>query len=172
MMNQEFLEDEKIIRLTNERYVAIRREGLAGLYDLELSISTAEEDDAKASELAFMLQTTGNSMDFGITKLILSDIARLRKMPDLARKIEDYSPEPDPIGERIRELEMERLEAEIAKLQSESHRNYADGMQKQSKADNLAVDTDKKAEEFVSKATGKTSTKFGAYWRTRRAKLS
>lgn len=155
MMNQEFLEDEKIIRLTNERYVAIRREGLAGLYDLELSISTAEEDDAKASELAFMLQTTGNSMDFGITKLILCDIARLRKMPDLARKIEDYSPEPDPIGERMRELEMERLEAEIAKLQSETHRNYADGMQKQSKADNLAVDTDKKAEEFVSKATGK-----------------
>ena len=155
MMNQEFLEDEKIVRVTNERNIEIRREGLAGIYDLELTISTAEEDDAKASELAFMLQTTGNSMDFGITKLILSDIARLRKMPHLAEKIENYAPEPDPAQERVKELEIRKLEAEIAYLESQSHKNYSDSMQAEQKADNLAVDSDKKSEEFVSKVTGR-----------------
>lgn len=154
-MNQAFLEEEKIIRITNERVVAIRREDLAGLYDLELTISTAEEDDAKASELAFMLQTTGNSMPLEITQLILSDIARLRKMPDLAKKIEEFRPEPDPMEERIKQLTVEKLEAEIEKLHSEKFKNYADAMQKEQKADNIAADTDEKAQNFVSKATGR-----------------
>lgn len=154
-MNQAFLEEEKIIRITNERVVAIRREDLAGLYDLELTISTAEEDDAKASELAFMLQTTGNSMPLEITQLILGDIARLRKMPDLAKKIQKFRPEPDPMEDRIKQLTIEKLEAEVEKLHSEKFKNYADAMQKEEKAGNIAADTDEKAQNFVSKATGR-----------------
>jgi len=63
---------------TNE-FVAIRRDDLAGEYDLKLSISTAEEDDNKAKEMAFMLQTLGNKVDFSIVLKILINIARLRK---------------------------------------------------------------------------------------------
>ncbi len=45
-----------------------------------------------------MLQTLGNNVDFGLTKLLLSDIAKLRKMPDLAKAIKSYDPQPDPIS--------------------------------------------------------------------------
>ena len=83
-MNAEFLEDEEIIRITNEELVAINREDLGGKYDIKLNISTAEADNEKAQELAFMLQTMGNSLPLDMSKMVLSDIARLRKMPELA----------------------------------------------------------------------------------------
>lgn len=158
-MNQEFMDDEQVIRVTNERFVAIRREELAGKFDLKLTISTAEEDDAKAAELAFMLQTTGNTMGFGITQLILSDIARLRRMPDLAKKIEDYQPQPDPMDEYLKELEIKIKEAELEKIRSETYRNLNDASQKAAKADNIAADTDNKASDFVENISGQKHAK-------------
>jgi hypothetical protein len=95
-MNAVFLEDREVIRVTNQSFVDIRRDDLPGNFDISLAISTAEEDNAKAQELSFMLQTVGPNAGWGVTSLILSDIARLRKMPDLAKKIADYQPEPDP----------------------------------------------------------------------------
>jgi hypothetical protein len=125
-MNGEFLSDEEIIRVTNEDFVAINREDLVGNYDLKLSISTAEEDNQKAQELAFMLQTMGNSMPQDFSQLILADIARLRKMPDLAKKIDTYQPQPDPMEEQLKMLEMQKLQAEIAVLQSQAMENQAE----------------------------------------------
>ena len=80
----EFLEDEEIVRITNEEFVAINRNDLGGKYDIKLNISTAEADEQKGSELAFMLQTMGNTMPPEMSQMILADIAKLRKMPDLA----------------------------------------------------------------------------------------
>lgn len=154
-MNQAFMDDEQIIRVTNERFVAIRREDLAGNFDIRLTISTAEEDDAKASELAFMLQTTGNSMDFNITKMILTDIARLRRMPDLAKKIEEYNPEPDPRQEYLLDLEIRLKEAELEIKMAEAQQKMAIAMEKGAKADNIRADTDKKSSEFVDRVSGK-----------------
>jgi len=114
-MNAEFLSEEQIIRVTNEKFIPVRRDDLSGKFDLELNISTAEEDNKKAEELAFMLQTTGNSMDPGITKILLSDIARLRKMPAVAKKIEEYEPQPDPLIQMEKELQIKLLQAQIAK---------------------------------------------------------
>ena len=114
-MNAEFLSEEEVIRVTNEEFVRIRRDDLAGNFDLRLSISTAEEDNNKAEELAFMLQTTGPNMDPSLTMMILSDIARLRKMPELAKKIEAFEPQPDPVAQEKAQLEVELLRAKIAK---------------------------------------------------------
>src|SRR5699024_4866830 len=90
-MNSEFLSEEEVVRVTNGEFVTVRRDDLAGEYDVTLTISTAEADDAKAQELAFMLQTMGDSMGQEVMKMILVEIARLRKMPDLAEAIESYS---------------------------------------------------------------------------------
>jgi len=117
-MNAEFLSDEEVIRITDTEFVAVRRDDLAGTFDLQLSISTAEEDNQKAEELAFMLQTTGPNDDPAIRRMIQADIARLRKMPDLAKKLEEYEPKPDPMAMKKAELEIALLEAQIAKEQS------------------------------------------------------
>lgn len=114
-MNAEFLSEEEVIRITNEDFVKIRRDDLPGNFDLRLSISTAEEDNNKAEELAFMLQTTGPNMDPGLSKMILADIARLRKMPDLAKQIESFEPQPDPLAQEKAQLDVELLRAKIAK---------------------------------------------------------
>ena len=113
-MNAVFMEDKEVIRVTNDAFVEIRRDDLAGNFDISLGISTAEEDNAKAQELAFMLQTVGPNAGWDVTKLILTDIARLRKMPELAKKLQDFEPQPDPIAQAKAQLEIKLLEAQIA----------------------------------------------------------
>lgn len=160
-MNAEFLSEEEVVRVTNEQFVAVRRDDLAGNFDLTLSISTAEEDNNKAEQLAFMLQTMGPNEDPGMRKMILSDICRLRKMPDLAEKIENYEPQPDPMQQKLQELEMARIENELAKLQAETMKIRAEVdlteekvNTEMAKQDNLRSDTDQKNLDFVEQESG------------------
>lgn len=174
-MNAEFLSDEEVVRVTNNKFIPIRRDDLQGTFDLELSISTAEEDNKKAEELAFMLQTTGNGMDPGLQKIILSDIARLRKMPAIADRIEKFEPQPDPVEQMLKQLEVEEAKARVAKEQalamkhsSEAELNGVQGVQaatqaklneakagaEQAKAKNLGSDTDLKDLNFLEQESG------------------
>ena len=162
-MNSEFLSEEEVVRISNEEFVAVRRDDLCGQFDLELSISTAEEDNNKAEQLAFMFQTIGPNGDPGMTKMILADIARLRKMPDLAKRIESYEPQPDPVAQKLRELEVAKIDAEIAKLQAEAQATLANaGLStakvdtEAAKAENLRSDTDQKNLDFVEQESGVT----------------
>jgi len=153
-MNAVFLDEEEVIRVTNEEFVPIRRDDLAGNFDLKLSISTAEEDNAKAQELAFMLQTMGNNMDAEMSKMILSDIARLRKMPGLAKRIEEYQPQPDPLEQKRRELELALLEAQIENERAHAIERQAGAVLDQSRAGNVQSDTDLKNLDFVEQEAG------------------
>lgn len=132
-MNAEFLSDEEIIRVTNDDFVAINREDLGGMYDIKLNISTAEADNEKAQELSFMLQTMGNNMDPSMSQIILSDIARLRKMPDLAQQIKEYQPQPNPMAEQKAQLEMQLLQAQIANETAKAQENAVDVEYKKAK---------------------------------------
>lgn len=153
-MNQEFLSEEEVVRVTNEEFVKVRRDDLKGYFDLRLTISTAEEDNQKAEELAFMLQATGDTMDPMLKKMILSDICRLRKMPDLAKRIEEYEPEPDPMQQRLQELELEKLESEIALNHAKAQQLGANAMERTAKAENITADTDQRSLDFVEQESG------------------
>jgi hypothetical protein len=162
-MNSEFLSDEEVVRVTNTEFIKVRRDDLAGQFDLELSISTAEEDNNKAEQLAFMYQTTAPNGDQGLNKMILGDIARLRKMPDMAKKIENYEPQPDPMQQRIQELQIAKLEAEIMEIQAKAMSYQASAQlagakvgTEGAKAGNLQSDTDKKNLDFVEQESGVT----------------
>ena len=131
------------------------------MFDLTLSISTAEEDDNKAEQLAFMLQTMGPSEDPGLRKMILADIMRLRKMPDLAKRIDEFKPEPDPMQQKIQQLEIAKLEAEVAEIQARAGEhgsdvtlNEAKANTEYAKAENLSGDTDHKSLDFVEQESG------------------
>lgn len=141
-MNAEFLSDKEVVRITDSKFIEVRRDDLAGNFDLRLAISTAEEDARKAEELAFMLQTAGPSMDLEFSKIIWADIARLRKMPDLAEKIESYQPQPNPMEQAKLEKEIQLLDAQIIKEQALAAKHNADaqaaggrGMKDASQAD-------------------------------------
>ena len=153
-MNAEFLSEEEVVRVTNSQFVTIRRDDLAGKFDLELGISTAEEDNNKAQELAFMLQTMGNNMGQELVQMIMSDIARLRKMPDLARKIETYKPEPDPVQQMMQQLEMKRMELEVAELQAKINKLQTAAQLDIAKAAEIGATTDQKTLDFVEQESG------------------
>lgn len=162
-MNSEFLSEEEVVRVTNEEFVRVRRDDLAGSFDLELSISTAEEDNNKAEQLAFMLQTIGPNGDRAMSQMILADICRLRKMPDLAKRVEEYQPQPDPIQQQIAQLQMMKLQAEIQEIQARAmqyqamaHLNEAKVGTEGMKAQNLQSDTDQKNLDFVEQESGVT----------------
>lgn len=133
-MNAEFLEEEEVVRITNEQFQKVRRDDLKGRFDLKLSISTAETDNQKAQELAFMLQTAAQTLPFEMTQLILAEIADLRKMPMLAKKIKEYQPQPDPMAQRRAELELMKLEAEIMEIQANAQSKGTGAQLNQAKA--------------------------------------
>lgn len=146
-MNQEFLSEQEVVRLTNEEFVTVNREDLAGEFDLEVDISTAEVDNAKSQDLAFMLQTIGPNEDPEMRRMILAEIADLKRMPALARKIRSFKPEPDPMMDQIKQLEMRKLQAEVAELESKVALNQAKAKEAQSKAEKTDLD-------YVEQETG------------------
>lgn len=162
-MNAEFLSEKEVIRITNDEFAVIRKDDLPGNFDLKLSISTAEEDNNKAEQLAFLLQTVGPNGDPDLMKLILGDIARLRKMPDLAHRIETFEPQPNALAEEKAMLELELLKAQIAKEnaialshQANAQLDVARAGTESVKAGNIQSDTDLKNLNFVEQESGVT----------------
>jgi len=158
-MNAEFLSDEEVVRITNEEFVTVKRDDLAGRVDIKLSISTAETDNAKAEELAFMLQTMGNNMPPDMSQMILAEIARLRKMPELAKRLETYQPQPDPLAEKMKELQIAELEAKVSKLHSEAAENEAEAELSRAKAAEAKAKADALDLQFVEQESGVTQAR-------------
>lgn len=160
-MNSEFLSEEEVVRVTNDTFVTVRRDDLTGNFDLKLAISTAEEDNNKAEQLAFMLQTVGPQEDPTVRRMILGDICRLRKMPDLAKKLGDYEPQPDPLMQEKLQLEVELLRAQIARenglasqSQATAQLNSAKTNTEAAKAENISANTDQQNLDFVEQESG------------------
>ena len=148
-MNAEFLDDDEIIRVTNEEFVAINRNDLGGKYDIKLNVSTAESDEQKASELAFMLQTNAPGDDPRVNQRIKAELFKLRGMPELAKWIEEYKPEPDPMVQQMRQLEMQMLQAKIANETAKAEENKADISYKTARTRNMQSKSDLEDLKFV-----------------------
>ena len=93
--------------------------------------------------------------------MLLADIAKLRKMPDLARRIEEYQPQPDPMAQQEQQLRMALLQAQVANEQAKGQENAVDVQLKtaktqteQAKARDLNSGSDNKDLEFVEKESG------------------
>lgn len=133
-MNQVFLSEKEIVRITNdtplmldrpeeqsnEEFVTINRVELAGNFDVEIDIATQEVDEAQSQDLGFMLQTLGPKVDWNITKMILMEIARLKRMPHLEKALKEFQPQVDPVVQKKAELEVALLEMEIAETQAKT----------------------------------------------------
>jgi hypothetical protein len=146
-MNAVFLSEEEVVRVTNKEFVTVRREDLVGNFDLETDIATAEVDNARAQDLAFMLQTIGPNTDQGIVMMILAEIADLKRMPALAEKIRTFKPQPSPEQQKLQQLEIQKAELENQKIQSEIELNQA-------KAQEALASKDQKNLDYVEQETG------------------
>ena len=131
------------------------------MYDIKLNISTAEADEQKGSELAFMLQTMGNTMPGEMSQMVLADIAKLRKMPDLAKRIAEYQPQPDPMAQQKAQLEVALLQAQVQNETAKAQENAVDVQLKtaktqteQAKARSMHSGADMSDLDFVEKESG------------------
>lgn len=154
MMNGVFMSEEEQVRLTNDEFVPVRRDDLHGNFDLEVAITTAEEDNAKSEQLAFMLQTMASAMPSEFSQIILADIARLRNMPTLAHKIETYQPQPDPFAEQMKQLELQKAQLEIMRTQQQIATDKAQEQYYYARARDTGNAADQKDLDYVEQETG------------------
>lgn len=139
--NSEFLEETEVVRITNEEFVEVRRDDLSGKIDIDITVSTQEDNAARAQELGFLLQTLGSSLPFDMTRMIMAEIAKLSKLPTLEKQILEFKQEPDPVQQKMQELQLAKLEAEIQRLKADamnkiasSQENEADREEKMAQA--------------------------------------
>lgn len=141
--NAEFLDDSEVVRITNDEFVEIRRDDLEGRIDIEITVSTNEDNAAKAQEITFMLQTQGQQMGEEMQYKMLAQWADLTKQPELAEEYRNWQP-PQPTENQLRmeaaevrrvELENQKLEADIANILSRAGENEIDKVLKQNKAE-------------------------------------
>lgn len=122
----EFLDEGTQFRITNEEFLRLKKEDLGAKIDIDITISTSDDNQAKAHELAFLLQTLAPSEDPNIRRSIMAKIASLHKMPDLAKGIEEYKPEPDPFQEQLQQLQLQMLQAQVANETAKAGENEVD----------------------------------------------
>jgi hypothetical protein len=130
-MNNVFLSDEEIFRITNSDYLINNRDKDYAKYDLKIKIETPEQKEAKVQNISFMMQTMGNTLPFELTQIQLADLYELKNMPELAKKVREYKPQPDP----KQELEMQLLQAQLGQIQASTQEDMADVQLKGAKAE-------------------------------------
>jgi hypothetical protein len=147
-MNQTFLSESEVIRVTNEEFVEVRRDDLAGNFDLIINVSTPEKDNETAQRLTMLLQTNAASMDPALTTTVWADIAELWNRPDLAEKMRNFTPAKDPQQEALMALQIENIKLENAKLMKEMEEMDSRIIERLSRAsENETADRPKKLAE-------------------------
>jgi hypothetical protein len=178
-MNQSYLDDEEIIRITN-KFVTIRRDDLAGEFDLIIEVSTPERDNETAQDLGMILQTNAASMDPKLANMVMAKIMDLKKQPDLAEYFRTYEPQPDPVAEQIKQLELEnatlvneKLKKDIEEGDSKIHERISRVIENETDVKNkesqrllreaqtrkLESESDMIDKKFVDEQTGATRAK-------------
>ena len=114
---QAFNSPEEVVRVTDEEFVAIKREDIQGQFDIIIDINTPAKDNETARTLSFILQAAGNSLETEVKNMVLGDIMRLKGRPDLANKIENHKPPVDPRQEQAMELQLQNAQLENQLLQ-------------------------------------------------------
>jgi len=137
-MNQAFLSEETVIRITDKEFVTINRDDLGGDFDLRVQVSTPERDQDQAEKIMKLMQTNAANMDQEIVKMHYVKMAELWKLEDLAMAVQEYQPQPDPKQEQLAELQIEEQKLKNAILMKELE------------------DLDSKITERVSRAAGNT----------------
>jgi len=166
--NAEFLSDEEVVRVTNTEFEPVKRDDLSGRIDIDIQVSTAEDNAAKVQELSFMMQTLGQSMEPGMRNMLLAEIARKQNMPELAERLDSQDTGPTEHEQRMQQIEFEReqltnenLKADIATKYARAKEDESDAVKRYSEAElkkaqtrKLNADSDIKDVEFLKLESG------------------
>lgn len=121
--NSEFLSPEEVMRITDREYVQPQHDSQ---FDIKITIESAETRAAKAQSTGFVLQTMGPNMPPEVQNKLLARYMKLVGELDLSKDIEDYQPQPDPAQQKIQELEIAKLEAQVRNEDAKGRENAVD----------------------------------------------
>ena len=122
-MNQVFLSEEEVIRITDREFVTIKRDDLQGDFDLRVQVSTPERDEDQANKIMKLMQTNAANMDPAISKMHYVKMAELWKLDDLADEVDAFEPQPNPQEQELMALQIEeqKLKNALAQKQLEDY---------------------------------------------------
>jgi hypothetical protein len=176
-MNQAFLSEEEVVRITGKEFVTIKRDDLEGNFDLSVEVSTPEKDEDQAGKIMKLMQTNAANMDAEISNMHYVQMAELWKLPELAEKVRSHQPTPDPAQVEMAQLQLEEQKLKNAILMKEledmdskiyerlsrtEENSEADVAMKQAKAEQslaaaekLRSEADKIDQEYLDTQSGK-----------------
>lgn len=164
---QIYIEDGTQIKLKREdlknlnqqyNYLTVDGMDLVGNYRVSVETVSASENLASSQQLAFLLQTLGQSTDQRITQSILADITKSYNKFDLADEILSIEPppppEPDPMLMEQAKAELEKAKAEALYKMSEAEVNKAKSAETMARAGYIEELTKKVSAEFLDLVDG------------------
>lgn len=153
-MNQEWLSEEETIAISGGEYIKISREDLAGDFFLAVTIKSNSESEGKAQQLTFMAQTLGENVDWGIRKLMFTEIARLYNLDNMVTALRDYEPQPDPFQQQMQQLQLEEQQLKNDKLRAEAEYYAQRSKFIDAQVDDTIAQTDQRALDFLEQQEG------------------
>lgn len=122
-MNQVYLPEEEVVRITDTEFAAIKKDDLQGDIDLRVQVSTPEKDEDQANKIMKLMQTNAANMDPEISKMHYIKMATLWKFDDLAEELKNFKPQPNPKQEELMDLQLEeqKLKNALAQKQLEDY---------------------------------------------------
>ncbi|AUR93613.1 coil containing protein [Vibrio phage 1.188.A._10N.286.51.A6] len=152
-LNTLYLDKEKILSLLGREGMIVKSI-LNPLIDVKVDISNQAEDNLKAQEMSFMLQTLGNTIPPKLAQVMLQEIARLRNMQTLENEIKLYEeepPQPSEAEQEIQALQIELLKAQIANEKGRARQADSSANLNESKIPNEQAKTAKTEAETKEK---------------------
>ena len=89
-------------------------------FDVKMKVGTDGLKDIKINQINMLMQQAGNLVGAGVVPsqilgLLMADMATAMDRPDIAKMIEEYKPQPDPMQQAMSEAELEGKKAETHK---------------------------------------------------------
>lgn len=89
-------------------------------YDVKMKVGTDGLKDIKINQINMLMQQAGNLVGAGVVPstilgLLMADMATAMDRPDIAKMIEEYKPQPDPMQQALTEAELKEKEANVNK---------------------------------------------------------
>lgn len=153
-MNMEWLNEEEVVALTQDKFIKINRKDIKGDFHLSVRLKSNSESEGKAQQLAFLAQTLGADADFELRKLILVEIGQLYGLDTFVSAMKKYEPQPDPLAQEKAQLENELLKQKLAKEQAETEYYQARANFIANQSELVQSQTDINALDFMEQQEG------------------
>jgi multidrug efflux pump subunit AcrA (membrane-fusion protein) len=89
-------------------------------YDVKVKVGTDGLKDIKINQINMLMQQAGNLMEMQavppqVIGMLFAELAETMDRPDIARAVETYQPQPDPMAQAMSEAQLAQAKANAAK---------------------------------------------------------